>query len=279
MMRKSMRVATAGVLSALSASGLAMKADTARAADLPTKPPLTVHGFNWSGCYLGVNAGWIGDAGRIDTYPGPTFGPGLTPGEVAIATNRHSSNRSGGFTGGGQAGCNWQRAGSPLALGAEADFSGAWLRQSSLTAYPVVVVNPGLDIPTHFEDVRKQVDWLSTIRARLGFVQDRWLLYATGGLAVAQIESSLNWINNGSSIFNGSDSRVRVGWTAGGGLEYAFADNWSAKAEYLYLDFGHYSYDVPHTSVDQAWTMDVRAREHLLRVGLNYRFAGASGRN
>jgi outer membrane immunogenic protein len=100
---------------------------------------------------------------------------------------------------------------------------------------------------------------------------DRWLVYATGGLAVAHINSSLN-LQYATGSYNGSDSRTRAGYTVGGGVEYSFAQNWSAKLEYLYLDFGTYTFISPNSNDPLAdWATSVRAREHVVRVGLNYK--------
>lgn len=246
------------------------------AADIPGRTPALVAVHNWTGCTIGANAGWIGGADRLTTYPGPTVGPppGLTPAEIALVTHRHASRNSAGFSGGAQAGCNWQDAGSRLVLGVEVDFNAARLKEQSATVYPPTTVNAIVDIPSHVESVTKKLDWYSTIRGRWGLAHDRWLGYVTGGLAVAHVESSLDWINDGSSIFTGSDSRTRFGWTVGGGIEYALTGQWSARLEYVYVDVGTFTYEVPHVSVDQSWKVDVRAREHVLRVGLNYRLGG-----
>ncbi|MPZ39248.1 MAG: outer membrane beta-barrel protein [Rhizobiales bacterium] len=255
--------------------GLTAGARTVHAADLPVAPPVvaTVHG--WAGCYVGVNAGWMGGADRITTRPGPggSLGPlsGLPPADAALLTSTYSSNQSAGFTGGGQTGCNWQRAGSPLVIGAELDFNGARLRESVTAAYaPVTLPVTGIDIPGRIEVVTKRLDWYSTIRGRLGLGWDRWLAYVTGGLAITHIRSSLDIP---VAPFAGSDSRTRYGWTAGGGVEYAFASKWTVRLEYLFLDFGAYTYVAPHTIANaRFWSADVDAREHVLRAGLNYRF-------
>jgi len=110
----------------------------------------------------------------------------------------------------------------------------------------------------------------------LGFAADRALFFLTGGLAVAHINSSLTYALAGAAtpLYLGSDSRTRTGYTVGGGFEYAFTNNLSAKLEYLYLDFGTYTFDsaIIIALPAIAWATDVRAREHVVRVGLNYKF-------
>ena len=74
--------------------------------------------------------------------------------------------------------------------------------------------------------------------------------------------------------FTGADSRTRTGFTVGGGAEYALTKNWLLKAEYLYLDFGKYTFASPNNTpaAAVAWATNVAAREHVARVGLNYKF-------
>jgi len=119
------------------------------------------------------------------------------------------------------------------------------------------------------------------------------LIYGTGGLAVGRIKSSTNvvfgtteFILNGYNLA-GSDTRTRAGWVIGAGIEWATGSNWSIKAEYLHLDFGSFDYLSPCTNVAYcksgnsgqavgeagSWSTSVRAREDVVRVGVNYRFS------
>ena len=75
--------------------------------------------------------------------------------------------------------------------------------------------------------------WLATVRGRVGYAFDRFLPYITGGLAVGNIKAS-------QPGFTGGDD-TNAGWTAGGGLEFVIAGNWTAKAEYLYVDLGKFN--------------------------------------
>ena len=156
-------------------------------------------------------------------------------------------------------------------FGIEADLNGAEISDARIAAYPAMTLPvTALNIPAHSEVITKDLDWYSTVRGRVGFSWDRWLGYVSAGLAVAHVDSSFA-ANTGP--FAGSDSRTRYGWAGGAGLEYAFSKNWSAKIEYLYLDFGSYTYTVPHTVIDNRfWSVDVDAREHVVRAGLNHRF-------
>ena len=94
-----------------------------------------------------------------------------------------------------------------------------------------------------------KIDWLATVRGRAGYAIDRLLLYGTGGGAFAP-----------ASVSGGNTTMT--GWTAGGGVEYAFTPNWTAKAEYLYVDF-------VSPSIAGKGFGDT---DNLIRVGVNYKF-------
>jgi outer membrane immunogenic protein len=248
----------------------------AHAADVPVKAPAykaspAAAAFNWTGCYIGGNVGWIGGNDQSTNYPGPTvaaFVP-LTPAQVAADTHSISTNGS-GVTGGAQIGCNLQAA-SPFVVGVEADFNGSSQKGSVTATYPI---DPISGFTAHSENNNNSLTWYSTFRGRFGYAADRWFVYATGGLAVAHINSSLNlnFVPPPGGYF-GSGSVTRTGYAVGGGLEYAINNNWSAKIEYLYLDFGTFTFASPlSNSIPIAWATNVHARDNIVRVGLNYRF-------
>ena len=91
-----------------------------------------------------------------------------------------------------------------------------------------------------------KLDWFGTVRGRLGFLATpTFLLYGTGGLAYGRVASAtVNSFTATPDIYTGSTSTTRAGWTAGAGGEWMFAPNWSAKAEYLYVDLGTVGYNV-----------------------------------
>jgi outer membrane immunogenic protein len=103
--------------------------------------------------------------------------------------------------------------------------------------------------------------WLSTVRGRLGYAADRWMPYVTGGAAFGKVEA------NTPGLPGGSDTRV--GWTVGGGVEVALAGNWTAKAEYLYVDLGQFDCGVNCGAVPP---VNVDFRANIVRGGINYRF-------
>ncbi|MSO67734.1 MAG: porin family protein [Pseudolabrys sp.] len=102
--------------------------------------------------------------------------------------------------------------------------------------------------------------WFATTRGRIGYAWDRWLPFLTGGAAFGDIKMTPN---NGLS-----ETDIKVGWTVGAGLEYAFMGAWSAKLEYLYADLGKASCSTPTCTT----AADVTYKANLVRLGVNYRF-------
>ena len=216
-------------------------ATSALAADLgqpygppPAEPiyePVRNGPYNWQGLYLGVNAGygWGNDNGAAFNGAGGGSGA-LNPD---------------GWFGGGQIGYNAQF--NALVLGLEADLQGADI--SDTTA-----LSGGAQVTT-------DIEYFSTLRGRVGFAAGPALLYVTGGWAFADLSQSLS--APGASL---SSSDWETGYTVGGGIEWAFAPNWSLKSEYLYVDLGDQTYSSP------AGTYTTQTDFHTARVGLNYRF-------
>lgn len=205
------------------------------AADMPVKAPPVQSIFDWTGLYIGAHAGFSrGSSNAVLTDP---------------ATGA-TSNVFDGMIGGVQAGYNY-RLPSGLLLGVEADFT----FPNYLTSNSVVS-----SLATARSDVAEQWDYVATARGRIGYAAGPWLAYATGGLAFAG-ERFLNTpaIGNDEKILN-----TRLGWAAGGGVEYAFAPHWSARLEYLYSRFGKADISFP-SGTHYASTLDFQ----VLRVGLN----------
>ena len=103
--------------------------------------------------------------------------------------------------------------------------------------------------------------WLSTVRGRLGYAADRFMPYITGGAAFGDIKAATPGFAGGNSD--------RAGWTLGAGLEFAVAQNWSLKAEYLYVDLGKFNCGI---SCGAAVTDNVSFTTNLIRAGVNYHF-------
>ena len=103
--------------------------------------------------------------------------------------------------------------------------------------------------------------WLSTVRGRLGYAADRFMPFVTGGAAFGDIRAS-------TPGFAGANN-TNAGWTVGAGLEFAIAGNWTAKAEYLYVDLGKFNCGI---SCGALVTDNVSFTTNIVRAGVNYRF-------
>jgi outer membrane immunogenic protein len=217
------------------------------AADLPAArrvPTAVASAYNWYGFYVGVNAGYAWGGDEVTTFSSPAL-PGFVPG---LASDPR------GFIGGITWGTNYQFG--PWVLGMESDFNYADISRSQ------TVVLAGV---TNFAE--QELSWFSTTRARIGVtLQDTVLVFATGGLASAHARVNVSHLPTFGAV---SDSDNLWGWTAGGGIEWAFG-RWSAKIEYLHYDLGDlsYVYRVGPTLV----TTTTNFSGDMVRVGLNYRF-------
>ena len=168
-----------------------------------------------------------------------------------------SGSGDGGFFG-GQIGVNWQAPGSPWVFGLEGDVGATF---SDRGDPPAATVN------TISVDLKP----IGTARGRVGYAVDRALWYVTGGLAWADHEVTLSGPAIGGSI---STSKVHTGWTIGGGLEWAFADAWSAKIEYLYMSLGSEHY---FPNIVGAPGFEIGFDIQTVKAGLNYNFGGGKG--
>jgi len=199
----------------------------ASAADLPPKPFYKAPAYAAPYNWAGFYVGVVGGGGWGDTRHS---GPGGSTGNF---------DQSGGIVG-GTLGYNWQ-AGN-IVFGLEGDLSWADITGSSSSC-----------LPSCFTTIRS----FDTARGRVGMAFDNWLPYITGGAAIANIEAGQ------TGVFSGSNTRV--GATVGAGVEWMFAQNWSAKAEYLYTSFDSQS--------TYAGSVNVAERNvNLLRLGVDYHF-------
>jgi outer membrane immunogenic protein len=275
-----------GILVAALVAGPAIAADMRVKAPLKAPPPAPV--LSWTGCYVGGNAGGMIGADRYSLSMGGDF---LLPGNIfsnpanSSLVNHSYTPNPGAFTGGVQIGCNYQSG--VWVWGVEADINGA-SRMSTTTSFgpngPFVGPGPGTLMASHTETITKDLDWYSTFRGRVGFTPTpNWLLYGTGGLAVAGIRSTTNLAFGADQFFlnsfnfAGSTTQTRVGFALGAGAEWGFAPRWSLKLEYLFLDFGTFSYAAACTNgcapgSNFLFNNSVRAQEHVARVGINYKF-------
>jgi outer membrane immunogenic protein len=250
------------------AAFVALGTFSAQAADLAVRPHRTVEpAYNWSGIYIGANAGYTWSDHGVDLSPTSGDVPALisSTGQVPGSVNL---NRN-GFIGGGQIGYNWQF--TNWLVGLEADIQGTSVDNTALVHTAV----PGMNAVDN--TVSSKLQWLGTVRGRIGFLpQNNWLIFVTGGLAYGEVENSATIFNVAPLSYSGSSSDLKTGWTLGGGTEWAFARNWSAKLEYLYYDLGKTTVTLSQVIGDPAFAGTFAARftnnGHIARAGINYHF-------
>jgi outer membrane immunogenic protein len=244
----------------------------ASAADLPFKAPIqqvvTPALTNWSGWYVGANAGYSRGKSTIDYSQDPGLFFGNPPFPAGGSLSSELSPKS--FIGGGQLGFNYQTG--IWVFGAEADF--AWRNRTDSVNY---ILNTFGDTLTLTDEQK----WVGTVRGRIGLSPvpvSNWLFYVTGGLAYGRLEHSFTQSCNGCilPIRTLSDSVTRTGWTLGGGVEVALNGNWSLGAEYLYINLGTETLSAPAAggppSTFPATTASFHDTAQVARLKLNYKF-------
>jgi outer membrane immunogenic protein len=233
----------------LTAASIAALAGVAHAADLPNAkgapvfvPPPPV--FTWTGPYVGAQLGYQWGTSSITSINNATG--------IATAEPGYSPN---GVVGGAHIGYNWQMPSVPFVVGVEGDVEGTGYNGSGFATAGIVNRSTREDIE-------------GSIRVRGGITWDRALIYATGGAAFASIRNvSTNTISGGVDTFNNG----RVGWTVGGGVEYAIDNNWSIRAEYRYTDFGRFNENLVNSTLGTT-TASRRETDNAVRAGFSYKF-------
>jgi outer membrane immunogenic protein len=271
----------------IATTALAGLTSTVLAADLPSRrapaPYVAVPVFTWTGFYIGGNAGYIfSDSGDISTIGnnGPAGGPS-TIFNVAVGARPNSTKLDPeGFTGGGQIGYN-QQFGN-IVVGLEADAAYTDYRKS-------VSVLGTTGAQSRFST---DMSYLGTVRGRLGYAFDRFLVYGTGGFAYGDVEHTAVFFGTpaagglGNVQFAGRRSNMETGYVAGGGVEYALPTSFSLfgsnavtlKAEALYYDLGTTNVVVADTGTapaatrGQSYTSRFENNGVIARAGLNFKF-------
>jgi outer membrane immunogenic protein len=223
-----------------------MAASPSFAADLALKAPAAPIPFSWTGCFVG---GHIGGAFSYDKI--------RSSGDFSSA----------GFIGGGQIGCDYQFA-QGWVVGVEG--RAAWSSLKSNTAGLVDFPAAGLIAPTQFTVSN---DFLASVTGRIGYsFASRWLVFVRGGAAWTR-EKADDAFTVPAAVPIAADpsaTMTRTGWTAGTGVEWAFAPHWSASVEYNYYDFGDNAFTLtgPVSNITGA----LKDRIHAVTTGVNYRF-------
>jgi len=269
----------------------------ATAADLPVKarPPL-VAPFTWTGCYIGgfVGGAWNGNDGGVFTDLGQnglspsgqflSYSGGATAARL-VPPHSFSADLDSSVIAGGTLGCNWQPVGSSFVLGLEGEAGFMRLRGDAFDPRTLISTQTTLDVLGS----AKVGDWYGMVTARLGYAAwDHTLIYVKGGAAFIPTRSSVvdtcqnTTIGCGNWLISTGDSHTFTTWTIGGGIEWAFAPNWSVKAEYMFIALGNddgFQTCGPVTTPSGAILAggpfcfnhsfgDI----HTAKIGLNYRF-------
>jgi outer membrane immunogenic protein len=227
----------------LATAGGVAAASGAQAADLPMKGPAYAPApaaASWAGPYIGAHAG------------------------VAWTTGKSANAEYGGgggidstvFIGGGQIGYNWQRGN--FVYGVEFDGSG---------------LTSGNDAPgAKGVAVRANIEWLATFRGRFGLAVGDTMGYVTAGLAIGGVDNikAPNGINASSTGAVKAESKTRVGWVVGGGIEHMWNRNWTVALEGLFVDLGQKEVDSRDPSISKRTTFSNQAM--IARVKLNYKW-------
>ncbi|MGQ3676398.1 outer membrane protein [Xanthobacter sp. TB0139] len=216
----------------------------AAAADLAVKYPvkaIPAPVFSWTGFYIGANFGFGGGDTNV-SYA--TLAPVTAPG---VDLN------SSGFFAGGQIGYNYQLANN-VVIGLETD-----LQWSDIEAKYSENWIGG-------DTASVKLDYFGTIRARLGYAFDRFMPYITGGAAYGKAKFNTTTFPN---VLDSSSTRW--GWTIGGGAEYAITNNWTFKAEYLYVDLGTAA-GATNNILTNIPTFEHDNKYHTIKAGVNYKF-------
>ena len=266
----------------LAIAALAFAAGSASAADIAARPytkaPPIVQLYDWTGFYIGGDVGGVSqrDSGNSNFFQ--TAGSANNP----LALSSSSSS----FIGGGHIGYNWQFA-PTWVLGIEADAQ--WLNAKNSFCRGLDSNLLGCaDTGRGFGTIESETKWLATVRGRLGYTFDRFMVYGTGGVAFGEVNTNVgfNCLVAGCAVSanviatSGSANDTRTGWVAGAGIEWMFANNWMVRAEYLHVDLGTATGTVflPALNCSAGGPCGMSYSRDLTydmgRVGLSYKFGG-----
>jgi outer membrane immunogenic protein len=243
-----------------SVGALALTGSAALAAEPLPPPPPPPPIFTWTGVYVGGQIGYAWGAGNFnDSGFDPITGTFIS-GTLGGTPN--------GVVGGAHVGSQIQI--NQWVLGIEGSVDGTSLTNTAVAIFPVAFRGSTLSAQT-------KADVQGSIRGKIGFAWDRLLIYGTGGVAFGGFNTdfALAAPNRHPPIFaTANRSTTRVGWTAGGGVQYAVTNNWWVFAEYRFTDFGTLrdNFLASELPVGAFFNGNRRLQENQVQVGFSYRF-------
>jgi outer membrane immunogenic protein len=240
--------------------------------------------YNWTGPYVGLNAGWAKAKSESRTtsqfFPESNGNAYLwNVDQQTFATVGSPTLRSDNFVGGIQGGYNRQFGN--FVFGGEIDFNYMNINTSETSPGQLAIGYVKFNNPAVTFRTSMSADWLLTLRPRIGYAFQNFLFYGTGGLALTDIKAHWDYYHDNlpSGIYyeSASKSKTKVGWTIGGGIEVGLWKNWSIRGEYLYADFGSISASgivegLPGAALSQSYHHKIDFTTQTVRAGLNYRF-------
>ena len=238
-----------------SVGAIALTGSAAFAADLPSRAPPPVYLppppiFTWTGIYIGGQVGyaWGTGANRFNGFLDNTF------------VDTSVGGTPNGVIGGGHVGYNLQI--NQWVIGLEGSVDGTSLSNTAVAAFP-----DDSTLTAH-----TTADIQGSIRGRLGIAWDRALIFATGGVAFGGFNTDVSF-SDPPFFASANRSNTRVGWTVGGGIEYAITNNWAIQAEYRFTDFGTIrNGDLAGLPAGNFFNGHRRLQQNQVQAGFSYRF-------
>jgi outer membrane immunogenic protein len=242
---------------------------SATAADLGPRPvykappavaPMPI--FSWTGPYVGLFAGY--GWGKADATEPINAATGFF---YNFGSSPYSFDAD-GFFGGGTLGYNWQSG--AFVLGVEGELGYLGLKGSRIDPNGIAIGTP--DTTTTFKS-----DLYGAVTGRFGMPVGNVLYYAKGGGAFLNAKATTidqciaPPVGCGVGILSMSGDKTMFGWTVGGGVEWAYAANWTAKVEYAYFDFGKLGTTGVSTFAEHE-TQSIDVTAHTIKFGVNYRW-------
>jgi outer membrane immunogenic protein len=237
----------------LSTVAFAALASQAFAADLPSRKEAPVYIapapiFTWTGFYVGVQLG--GAFGNTNlNVPAFNYAKNLT---------------NNGVFGGGMVGYNYQI--NNWVLGLQGEFNGAGGGSSTNTGYGVYG-NAIVGVTA-----KTTQPWIASIDGRLGYAVDKALFYAIGGVAFTQLDPSVTYTIGTLAATSYKNNRSLTGYDVGGGVEYAFTNNWTGRVEYRYYGFNSSNNNNGALFGTPYLYRNGNLTDNTVRVGLAYKF-------